>query len=275
MMRVCVLGHTGMLGHVVTAYLRQQGCHILTLQERFSAQLPEKFLANLQALKMDCCINCIGFYSRQEAHHKQIMDTNGLLPELCLNVLPNSIHFIQASTDGVFDPGQAGRTANEIGDATDVYGQAKKHAELLVSSWGGHVIRCSIIGPEQGTGRSLLNWVLHQKGPVQGYTNHSWNGITTLEWAKIAWRSIRDDIEVKGPILQPGIYPAVSKCDLLHLIAETWALPIQINSVATTTPVLRSLIPNLKCPPLKNQLIELFSWYHEKIDRPGIHDSSI
>jgi len=49
------------------------------------------------------------------------------------------------------------------------------------------LIRYSIIGREVHTGNSLMEWVLKQPlgATINGYTNHIWNGVTTLHFSKI------------------------------------------------------------------------------------------
>ena len=92
---------------------------------------------------------------------------------------------MHASSDGVFRPDVGDRNAVEPGDATDDYGASKCAGERAVLDAGGLVIRCSIVGPEVLEPQSLLGWLLRQEGEIRGFTNHLWNGITTLEWARV------------------------------------------------------------------------------------------
>jgi dTDP-4-dehydrorhamnose reductase len=50
-----------------------------------------------------------------------------------------------------------------------------------------HHLRCSIIGPEPKSHVSLLDWFRRQPrdGRVNGYSNHTWNGVTTLHFARL------------------------------------------------------------------------------------------
>jgi len=56
-------------------------------------------------------------------------------------------------------------------------------------AWSGSVfhLRASIIGPEPKAHVSLLDWFLGQKkdAAVNGFTNHQWNGVTTLHFARL------------------------------------------------------------------------------------------
>jgi dTDP-4-dehydrorhamnose reductase len=127
------------------------------------------------------------------------------------------------------------------------------------------VIRTSIIGPELGTGWGLMGWFLRQSGEVNGYTNHLWNGITTLEWAGIARELMGGQLSAEGPLIQTGTWPAMSKCDLLRLISKAWGLAVKVRSVGAKDAVNRTLLPTLKRPELEHQLSRLRVWYESSM----------
>ena len=57
-----------------------------------------------------------------------------------------------------------------------------------------YLLRGSIVGPERGEGKSLLNWFLSQNSnKVNGFIDHMWNGITTLNFAKIVDGMIKNN----------------------------------------------------------------------------------
>ena len=63
---------------------------------------------------------------------------------------------------------------NDPHNASDYYGRTKSLGEPA----GAMNIRTSIIGEEAGQARSLMSWILSQKGnEVKGFTNHLWNGL--------------------------------------------------------------------------------------------------
>lgn len=260
-MRVCVLGKRGMLGNAVARYLEEMGCQVMTITQRFVASSPKPFLEEVQATKPDWCINCIGLSSKQAEAGKQLFEINALLPELLVAYLPPEVGIIQPSTDGVFGTMIPNRYVTDIPDAVDDYGLSKRQAERVMTGDNRYIIRCSIIGIELGTTRSLLNWFLSQTNSVSGYKNHYWNGITTLEWAKLCYGIINNQIDKNGSIFQPGFQPPISKYDLLILIGEIWKHSVKVNPIEATKPVLRSLIPNIKCLPLTVQLNQLKLWY--------------
>jgi dTDP-4-dehydrorhamnose reductase len=256
-MRVCVLGHTGMLGHKVAWHLEMIGHEVVRIQTRFGAASKKSFLSEIGASRVDWCVNCIGTRSGPEVSSKQLFEINSELPEALVDTLPPEVGLVQASTDGVFRPGMANRLPDESPDATDEYGLSKARAEKAVLGATRYVIRCSIIGQELGTPRSLLSWFLDQRCEVTGYTNQLWNGITTLEWAKVCAQVIDQMIPAGMRVIQPGIMPPISKYDLLHQIAETWEHVIPIRPAEAPNPVLRSLVSNVAVPPLALQLAEL------------------
>ena len=259
-MRVTVLGASGMLGHVVGRFLTEAGHSVQIPEPRFDPNSPARFLESLRATHPEAVINCIGI--RGGSPTRALIDTHVRLVELSLECLQGSrTRFIQASTDGIFRPDLPARQTREPGDATDDYGQSKWEAELRVRSAGGLVIRCSILGPElrAAAPRSLMGWFLTQSGPVRGFVNHSWNGITTLQWAMVCHGLL--EARSPEPVCQPGFWPPIQKAEVLKLIGETWDWPIEICPEIAPQPVLRTLAPDVVCPSLKTQLEELRKWY--------------
>ena len=76
-------------------------------------------------------------------------------------------------------------------------------------------IRTSIIGPELKNGSGLFNWFMHQEGIIKGFTNVYWNGITTLELAKVIDTSL--DLNIQG-IYNIANETKISKYNLLNLM---------------------------------------------------------
>jgi dTDP-4-dehydrorhamnose reductase len=248
-----------MLGHVVARFFADSGAEVRTTGVRFTARNPGPFIDSIVEARPDWCINCIGMRPGQAASRDELFEANAILPEACVALLPSSVAFVQASTDGVFRPDQPNRSAEEPPDAEDDYGISKQRAETATLSANGIVIRCSVIGPEVGTSRSLLSWLLARESAI-GYTNHFWNGVTSLEWAKQCWKCLNDPKPGAGRILQPGFLPAISKCELLSLIAREWNPSITVEPCEADVAVARTLLPNVPCPPISAQLQELHQW---------------
>lgn len=260
-MKVTVLGHRGMLGHTVARCLEESGRDVLTVSGRFSPESPALFLDEVVSMDPDWCVNCIGLAPRGGVSADELMAINGELPAALSRALPNTCGMIHPSTDGVFSPDGANRAFDEAPDATDDYGKSKRRAELALNRDNDFVIRCSIIGPDApGQTRNLLSWFLNAEGAVDGFANHMWNGITSLEWARIANDIIDGGHVTSSRPIQPATQPATSKRDLLRLIADVWELPKVVNSIESPAAVARTLVPNIETPQLATQLRELKKW---------------
>ena len=214
---VWVLGANGMLGSMVFEYLSQQNDLEVFGTVRDTSQDQRRNLYQLDvnhpnALRWlwqnamdrpDYIINCIGLIKPRITN-----DNDGAMNAIKLNAeLPRQLadlvrhsntKVIHASTDCVF----SGNSRNfylesDEPDANDVYGRTKFLGECLKNM----NIRVSIIGPEMdGKKQSLYEWYMNNDPNqiVNGFINHSWNGITTLAWAKMAYGIIKHNIWVPG-----------------------------------------------------------------------------
>ena len=102
-------------------------------------------------------------------------------------------------------------------------------------------LRTSIIGEEKGQSRSLIGWARSQKGKeVNGFTNHDWNGVTTLQVAK----SIAEIIEKNA--YKPGLFhlhspTTMNKAEMLNMFSEVYQLNLKVNNVAAADKIDRTL----------------------------------
>lgn len=209
-MKILVLGHMGMLGNMVHTYLRRnENLNVVTVDTTLKWPSIE-FKDAVHKLSPDTIVNCIG------AIHQKVSDfrVNYELP-IWLDSLGCKI--IHPNTDCENDDTE--------------YGISKRTAKDFIVTIGQHThsIKTSIIGPELQTKYSLFNWFLsHSDGEqVNGFTNHFWNGITTLKWAEICERIIMED----------GNYPVemvvksncISKYKLLCIINKVFDRNIVIH----------------------------------------------
>jgi len=106
-------------------------------------------------------------------------------------------------------------------DAIDVYGKTKSLGEVQLTNV--NLLRCSIIGPEVKSYVSLLEWFLRQpeNARVSGFTNHSWNGVTTLHFAKICYGIIRNNSSLPN-ISHVVPHGDITKHDLLCSFAKSF-----------------------------------------------------
>lgn len=128
---------------------------------------------------------------------------------------------VQIATDCVYSGASSHYVETDRHDATDLYGLSKSLGEVVSPNVIN--LRCSIVGLELASSFSLLNWFLAQKpsATIQGYTNHHWNGVTTLQFAKIChgllnsgWPGVADTHVVPADSL--------TKFELLEIFARTF-----------------------------------------------------
>jgi dTDP-4-dehydrorhamnose reductase len=251
-----------MLGTVVVRLLVQEGYDVVTSDSRYGGRPDDGLIDEVRAASPRAVINCLGVIPATLSEAVPMMMGNGLLPIHLASAMPG-VRIIHASTDCVFDGKRGWYRADEEPNATDAYGFSKRLGEKVALAPNATVFRASIIGPPASAGRGLLGWFLSSPGPVDGWSNHHWNGITTLEWARLARRALEGEI---GPGLhQPTTSMAVSKLELLRLFAGTFGHAIEIRPVVHREALDRTLAPTLEMPSLEVQLGELAEW----MDRAG------
>jgi dTDP-4-dehydrorhamnose reductase len=153
---------------------------------------------------------------------------------------------IQIATDCVYS-GQKGKyIETDPHDALDVYGKTKSLGEVYQDNF--YNLRCSILGPELKGHNSLMDWLLTQpKGvTLNGFTDHLWNGITTLHFTKICFGIIENNLEL--PHIQhivPG--DIVTKAKLLKIITEEFSRKdLSIIKTKAQIKIDRTLLTNNK-----------------------------
>lgn len=206
--RIVVLGATGMLGSAVYLYFRDspkfevigthRGIHRVPYAEQLVYYNPLSSWAVDRLIRSgDYVVNCIGIIRPYVERDK--FDTifiNSLYPHLvasqCQKIGARLVHI---TTDCVFSGVRGLYTEDDPHDALDIYGKSKSLGEPD----GAMVLRTSIIGREQHSYVSLVEWFLKQDGQeVNGFVNHWWNGITTQEYARIIERIVTKDLYVDG-----------------------------------------------------------------------------
>ncbi|MCX6926851.1 MAG: sugar nucleotide-binding protein [Verrucomicrobia bacterium] len=266
-MRVFVLGHNGMLGHVVARFLEEQGCEVVTSPLRYHGAARDPLVETVRDSGSKWIVNALGRIKQKTEDPADLYLTNSVFPLHLSARMRSDQRLIHASSDCVFSGHRGSYAITDERDPEDIYGLSKALGEAVAQPGRCWVVRTSMIGPELGKGWGLMGWFLRQTGEVNGYTNHFWNGLTTLEWAKIAWQLMNGQIEADGPLIQAGTRPAMSKCDVLRLIGKVWSFAVNVRPVEAKDVVDRTLLPTLKPPELEQQLGDLRTWY--KRNRPG------
>jgi len=247
-MKIAVLGQNGMLGHMVENVFKSDlhlgvsgfGRAALDVYPRTLNHLGTK-LSGLFGMDTDYVINCIGAIKPifdNKADISTPIYTNAVFPhQLATWGELTNTKIIHITTDCVFS-GYAGQyTEQSPHDALDVYGKSKSLGEPE----NAMVIRTSIFGPESGgRKRSFLEWVKSQNGKtVKGFTNHYWNGLTTLELAKGLLDIVTSDVWTNG--LFHVFSEDVSKFDMVSQIAEAYNIDLAIEPFETDLCIDRTL----------------------------------
>lgn len=215
--KVLVLGHMGLLGNMVCRYLStKEHLNVITIDP--SLRWPsDEFKSMVAQFAPDYIVNCIG------AIHQKTTDF-GINYELPI--------WLDSLGCTVIHPG----TDCEKDDT--LYGISKRTATDFITTIGKNtsIIKTSIIGPEVNTNYSLFSWFLSTEDgqQVNGFTNHFWNGVTTLKWAEICGDMI-DNLQ-KYQVETVVMSDCISKYELLNAIARVFdrdikVLPMHSNPV--------------------------------------------
>ncbi len=245
-MKVVVLGATGMLGNAVLRTMAESDAvdvvgTVRSEQSKalFAPRLAERLeilgdvmeyervAEHLARLRPDVIINCISPDRRSlgKGDALAIIPVCALLPHrLAAACADMGARLVHVSTDGVFSGRKGGYTEMDTCDATDVYGIAKHLGEVDAP----HVVnlRTSMIGHELTGSTGLLEWFLSQNGRCKCFRRAVFSGLPTVVLAQV----VRDFV-LPHPELS-GVYhvasQAITKCELLRLIARTYGKQIEI-----------------------------------------------
>jgi dTDP-4-dehydrorhamnose reductase len=264
--KVLILGASGMLGSMVTDFLSRQNAYCLaaTVRSESLAERGKKHFPNIlwrvfdveedgddaladMAAGSQWIINCVGktkpyTHDDNAEEIERAIKVNSLFPyRLASAAAKKGSKVLSIATDCVFSGITGDYGERDKHDALDVYGKTKSLGECYMPN--AFSLRCSIIGPESKSYVFLLEWFRQQaKGAqVNGFTNHLWNGMTTLHFAKICHGIIKNDLDL--PHIQHVIPSGtISKSDLLKCFADGYKRPdITITPVEAATVVNRVL----------------------------------
>lgn len=246
-MKVLILGEKGMLGNCVNKkFLSLESYEIITTNFRWPSK---DFINFVKNGNFDWVINCIARIPQTEEDKQDYWSINVGLP-LFLASMPSKL--IQPSSDIDYLDGSP-------------YGLSNKQRDILLSNFNNvYTIRCSIIGIEQVGNKSLLSKFLKTSDEYWvGYSNHMWNGITTLEWANCANKIIHNTETNK--FISP-YSTAISKYDLLIKFREIFNKNIAIIPTPTPTHFINENRNNgLFCGDINDLLIELKTFYNNEL----------
>lgn len=265
---IIVLGTKGMLGQMVHKFFSDKNFNVIAFNERFSSENILDYVDALNVMEDSIIINCIGRIKQKSEDPYQLFLSNSLLPLEILRRLKKSHIFIHPSTDCVFNGFDNEPYFSFIQHtAKDVYGISKSLGETaIINRENSLIIRVSIIGPDSNSSKGLLEWFLHNRSGsiLNGYTNHLWNGITTLEWCEKLHSFMKDKILfaslLEKKIIQLGTQKYYSKFEMLVLFNNLFQKNYVINPIETEIGINRCLIPEISSVSLEEQLQNLINY---------------
>lgn len=260
MKKILVLGHRGMLGNAVYRFFNsKENYSLVTTSLKWNS---EDFKEQLQKNNVNIIINCIGAIPQKKPTPEDYKSVNIDLP-IFLESLGKKI--IHPSTDceflGDLNPSLK-YSKNATRDAIDDYGKSKAVISKMIEDTfhNTKIIRTSIIGHELHSSNGLLDWFLNSEIKVNGYNNHYWNGITTLQWSKEAHYLI-ENWNTAPKLNQLGTEKNLSKYEVLLLVKEIYEKSIEIVPFKAEGTVNKCLESDKKIINLDEQLKELRDFY--------------
>ena len=227
-MRIIILGSNGMLGSMLQ-YMGQKTSHEIVALSRNDFNALEDPISKIDRwISTDCCIvNCIGAIPQRKFKESEFIALNTTFPLLLANRCEGlSVPLIHISTNCVFDEQGSNYIETDTTFTKEIYGLSKQKGE----PHNALTIRCSIIGLEKNTSFGLMEWFIHSGPVINGYQDHYWNGITTLELSIIIFNYI-DSINFSPRIIHYASETTVSKCELLEYINTLFHLEKKIKPV--------------------------------------------
>lgn len=266
-MNFLILGFDGMVGHVVSLYLTEQGHKVENMEEHNLILNDYKVLRKkIKAERYDAIINCTAVINQAAEEDKaEAIKVNSLLPHFLENITGRTkTVVVHRSTDCIFSGNKGKYGLEDWPDATSFYARSKFLGEL--DNEKDITIRTSLIGPETDeNGSGLFNWFYNQKGEVNAFVNAIWTGLTTIEFAReIEWLLKNK----KHGVFQLVPDCAISKYDLLLLFQKYYPGERRLNRVDNKR-VDKSLVPacgGLQVPDYESMIAEMRRWTDEHKD---------
>jgi len=223
-MKFLILGATGMAGHTITIYLKEQGHSVRVFTRKpfpYAEEIRgdvtdfETLRGTIQEDNYDAVINCVGILNQDAERNKYLaVLLNSALPHFLNKITSETTtRIIHMSTDCVFSGKKGNYTEDAFRDGETFYDRTKALGELENNK--DLTFRNSIVGPDmKPEGIGLFNWFMKQNSPIKGYTRAMWTGVTTLTLAKAMEKAAEDGLT--------GLYnlvnnSSISKFDLLRL----------------------------------------------------------
>jgi dTDP-4-dehydrorhamnose reductase len=246
-LKVLILGGTGMLGHKLWQTLAPRFDAYVTFRRapeaygRLGIFDPARALGGVcaedfdsvtrafDAIRPDVVVNAVGIV-KQDATAKDpvaSITVNALFPHLLARrCRAAGARLIHLSTDCVFSGRRGAYRESDAPDAEDLYGRSKLLGE--VEDGDCLTIRTSMIGRELEGAQGLLEWFLGQDGGrVRGFRRAVFSGFTTAALAVMMSDLIASHPDLRG--LYHVAAAPITKFDLLSLVKEELGLHVVIE----------------------------------------------
>ena len=267
-MKILILGKSGMLGHVVYTYFKEQNYEVFgtTLDDEeiyYDAyENLEGIEKIIEEIKPDAVVNCIGILNQVCENNKPLaVKLNSLLPHYIDSLSEKyNFKFVHVSTDCVFEGDKGKYDEDSFADAKSFYGRSKSLGE--VKNNRSVTLRTSIVGPDFNlNGIGLFQWFMKQEGSVGGYTKVIWTGVTTIELAKQIEVAIKNNLSGLNHVVNNDF---ISKHDLIMLFRKYFNKDIEINEnnkvISEKTLVRTDKSYNFNIPTYEKIVEEMKNW---------------
>jgi dTDP-4-dehydrorhamnose reductase len=241
-----------MLGSELSRVAKHAGLEVLEISRsgslRFDARQESftDFSRRIAISEDDFLVNAIGWIPQKSLGNLVLDEESAnllnskLVEDIAEARAESGFRWLQIGTDCVFS-GEVGNYNEEsLKDAQDLYGVSKISGERFCAD--ALLVRCSIIGQETSSSFGLYSWfkAATQSGPVKGFKNHMWNGVTTTVFAKLAVGLFESQLRSCHQHFIPG--NQLSKFQLLRLFEEGLDVPTYaVEPFAAPTPINRTL----------------------------------
>ena len=271
-MKFLVFGASGMAGHTISLYLKEQGYDVTGFDWNEvthcksivgDARDTESIRTLLTDGKFDSVINCIGILNQFAEQNKELATfLNAYFPHFLASVTSGTdTQVVHMSTDCVFSGKRGGYTEGDLKDGETFYDRSKALGELEDNK--NITMRNSIVGPDiNPNGIGLLNWFMKQNGTINGFTKAMWTGLTTLQLAKAMETAAKE----KAHGLYNMVYKeAISKYDLLKLFNH-YMRDDALTIIPSETMVADKSLKRTRfefgyiIPDYKTMVVELVEW---------------
>ncbi len=274
-MKFLILGVSGMAGHVISIYLKEQGHDVLgfSLNKIDFCECIVGDAKDSDSIKKivddgnyDAIINCIGILNQFAEQDKALaVYLNAYLPHFLAKITRDSeTQIIHMSTDCVFSGETGSYTENSFRDGKTFYDRTKALGELEDNK--NLTLRNSIVGPDiNPNGIGLLNWFMKQNNPIDGYSKVMWTGLTTLQLAKIMEEAAKRKV---GGLYNMVYKESISKFNLIklfnHYLKDDTITINENQKIACDKSLTRTNFDfNFVVPDYDTMISELSTWMYK------------